>query len=192
MAKLIGAENLITQPLYDTVQAAAAVPQVLNFFTVPLGGLLAAGIVKTYLHTNMLQPQRLESDQSFLCNGMAIVIKSQIGAGTRVVTVDYEGIMENSFLQLIFEDTTWFRLPLNQMPGAAGEGQMFSNIAPAVTEFKNNHGLSSAMNYFRFDNTIEIGQQEAFRVQLDIENYTVTAVTNIQIMLMGQLKRAVR
>jgi hypothetical protein len=179
-----------TQPLYDTMQlAAAAGPQTYNFFSTPLGGALVAGVPKGYQHTNMIQAGVLEKGHRFVIEGISMYVRETAQAGTFVTLADYRVLMGGHVLLQITQ-REFLRVPSAKIPAGGAELIYFSNIAPAVTEFKLNHGISANQNVFWLKKTIPLEDQQAFNVVLTIPG-TIAAVTDVTIMLEGTLFRPV-
>jgi len=188
--KVLGVENLLAQPIYDTVQLAAVAGQTVSFFLVPLNGALTAAIAKTYAHTNMVQSGRLEIGKSLTVTHVSFAIKGTVAAGTAVTLADFRAIYQASHLNFMIGGTTFLRLPLNLMPPANSESQYFSNIAAAATEFQNNHGMGSIHNRLPIQ-PIVLEEMETIQVDLFV-GYTVVAVTDISLFLWGKMTRPVR
>lgn len=186
-----GVSNNITQPIYDTVQLAAAANQTVSFFAVPFGGLLAAGIIKDYRHTNLVQAGRLEKGLEIEIEAMSLIVKQKIDAGTIVTWADYQMIYNESHLNLQIGQVSFLRLPLTQVPPAAGETNYFSNITPAATEFKASKGLGSINNVFKFTNVLILEDQESIQVDLFVGG-TPGAICDVQLVLWGTQTRPVR
>lgn len=188
--RLAGVENLLTQPIYDTVQLAAGAGQTVSFFSVPLNGVLAGAVLKTYAHTNLVQAGRLEKGVELTIEAVSFSIRESIAAGTRVTKADYVGIMQASHLNFTIGDTTFLRLPLHSLPPGNSENQYFSNIAAAATEFQNNHGVGSIHNRMPISPVV-LEEMETIRVDLFV-GYTVVAVTDVSLILWGKMTRPVR
>lgn len=183
--------NLLDQPIYDTMQAAAAAGQTLRFFSVPLGQPLAAGILKDYQHTNMIQAGRLEEGNSLVIRGITFYVKHEDDTGTPVTWADYTLIYNTSHVNLQIGQVSMLRLPLCQIPAAAGETDYFSNIAPAATEYNASKGLGSINNKYNLAYPLTLKGNEGIAVDLFIGG-TVGAVTDIQCVLWGDMTRPAR
>jgi hypothetical protein len=189
--EVAGKQLILTQPLYDTMQLAAAAGQTVSFFTVPYGGPFTALINKDWQHTNLTQAGRLEKGLSMEITGLSFVIKDEIRAGTAVTEVDYRAIYQGSHINLTIGQVSFLRVPLTLLPAGPAESQLFSNIAPAVTEFKMTHGLGSINNVFALPNALSLMDQESIRVDLYVER-TPGAVTDVMCVLWGTQTRPVR
>lgn len=189
--RYLGVKNVLDQPLYDTVQLAAAAAQVVSFFTVPYGNALTAAINKDYRHTNLIQSGQLEKGVGFTIRAMSFLVKNEVAAATAVAWADYTLIYNSSWLELIIGQQWFLRLPLTQMPPGPGETQYRSNITPAVTEFKAFKGDGSFYNRFVFNNPLILEGQESFQVDLHVGG-TPSAVTDVQCVLWGDYQRPIR
>jgi len=184
-------ENQLTQPIYDTVQLAAAVGQTANFFSVPLNGVLAGAVNKTYAHTNLIQAGRLEKGINMIIEGFTLAVRDTATGGARVTLADYLVIYDTGHLNFLIGNVSFNHLPCILVPAGAGETQYFSNIAAAATEYKINHGLSSVANMYRLNSPIILEDQESIQFDLFIGG-TIAAVTDVTITLWGEQTRPVR
>lgn len=184
-----GMNSTVYQPLYDTVQLAAAVGQTVTFFNVPVGGALTGAINKTKLHTNLVQPGQIENGWTFQIEGFTFAIKNTVAAGTLVTKADYELIYRSGLVEFKISDTVLYTLPLIQIPSGIGEMQYFSNITPAATEYRMNHGVSSINNMYRVNEaSVTLKSNQSFAVTLNVAD-TVVAVTDCVFTLWGWLTR---
>lgn len=186
MPQLLGVGNRITQPIYDTVQVAAAGgPRTFNFFSVPLNGVLAGAVSKTLAHTNMIESGKLGANSTFTITGISLYVNEEIAAGTRPVFVDYQEL-QTGFIELKFGTKALLQLKSAQVPAGGAELSYFSNIAAAATEFKVNRGVNTVQNRFYLEHPIAIINNEAFRVELTIPG-TTTVIMDITLTLWGDL-----
>jgi len=189
--KYFGVENQLTQPIYDTVQLAAVAGQVANFFSVPLNGALTAAAKKTYAHTNLIKAGSLEKDIQMVLRSMTLVVRDTASGGARYTLADYLIIYDTGHLNLLIGGVSFLHLPCIGCPAGAGETQYFSNIAAAATEYKVNHGLSSVVNTYKFENPLVLEDQESIQVELRIDG-TIAAVTDVSLFIFGDQVRPVR
>jgi hypothetical protein len=188
--RYLGAQNVATQPLYDTVRlAVVAGGQTVSFFTVPQGGLLAAGVVKGFSHTNLIQAGRLEKGVELTIRAISFFVKDN--AGAMVSLVDYLSIFNTSNINLQFAGVSFLRMPVCAVPPSAGDTNYFSNIAPAATEFKLSRGAGTFGNRWILDNPMVLEDQETIQVDLQITG-AIAAVTNVTFTLWGDMTRPVR
>jgi hypothetical protein len=183
-AILPGVGRQVSQPIYDTVQLAAVAGQTVSFFQVPVGGVLAGAVLKTYAHTNLTRAGSLSKGIVMEITGLSFAIKPTIAAGTAITLVDYRAIYQASHLNLMINNTTLFRIALNLTAPANAENQYFSNIAAAATEFQSNHGLGASSNYYKFD--YPLGLEDLMNIQVDLfVGGTVAAVNDVMLVLWG-------
>lgn len=188
--RFFGAENQLTQPIYDTMQLAAGVG-VYPFFTVPLNGVLTAAANKTYAHTNLVQAGRLEKGIELTITGVAMHIRDIASGGAQVSFADYINVYAQTWIDLLIGQVSFLRIDAYQCPPGPAEINYYSNIAAAVTEFKSTKGLGSAMNLFRLENPLILEDQESIAVDLHIET-AIVAVTDVSMVLYGTQTRPVR
>jgi hypothetical protein len=181
----------LNQPVYDTVQLAAAAAQTVTFFAVPRGGALTAALNKGYEHTNLIQAGRLEEGLSLEIEAVSFSIRNEVKAATAAVWADYTLIYNTGHINLLMGQVTFLRLPLTLIPPGPQETNYFSNITPAATEFKANKGLGSINNVFHMPNTLILEPNESIQVDLYVDG-TVSAVTDVQFTLWGVQTRPVR
>jgi len=188
--RFTGDSYILSQPLYDTVQLAVAAAQVVRFFQIPLGGLLVAGAAKTYAHTNMVQAGVLERGIDFEITGLSMYARELAKAGVQPSLVDMQSI-SSGHINLELGQVSYERLPTAMVPAGGAELQYFSNIAPAVTEFHVNRGITAVSNRFHLTNPIRIQEQEAISVTIDLDT-AIAAVTDVTFVLWGNMTRPVR
>lgn len=189
--KFANVDNQLTQPIYDTVQLAAAAGQTINFFSIPLNGALTAAANKTYAHTNLIQAGRLEKGINMTMTGLGLAVRGLASGGARVTLVDYDVIFDTGHINLLIGNVSFLHLPTIAIPSGALENQYFSNITPAATEYRVNHGLSSVANIYRLDSPLILEDQESIQVDLFIGG-TVAAVTDVTFFIFGEQTRPVR
>lgn len=186
-----GVTNQLNQPIYDTVQLAAVAGQMANFFSIPLNGALTAAANKTYAHTNLIQAGRLEKEIEMVIVGMTLAVRDTASGGARYTLADYLIIYDTAHINLLIGGVSFLHIPAMRCPAGVGETQYFSNITPAATEYKVNHGLSSVVNVYRFDNPLVLEDQESIQVELRVDG-TIAAVTDVTLFLEGTQRRPVR
>lgn len=182
----------LTQPLYDRVQQpiAAAAGSVMNFFQVPFGNPLVAGVNKTFRDTNLVQAGRLEADNSFHLTGVSLHYADIAQGGARPIALDMRAIHAGAF-HLFIGQTEYLKVPAAMIPCGGADFAGFSNIAAAATEWQLGHGISAAGNVFALELALDLDPNESLLCQItDIG--IVAAVTDVYIVLWGQLTRPVR
>lgn len=189
MPGLPGVKNVLKQPLYDTVQVAAATGQVLKFFSVPLNGIIAGTTKKTHSHTNLVQTGQLPADVSFVGNFIALAVREKAVGGAAPTLADVTAIrMGHLEIKIGGREVGYF--PASRVPAGGMELMYFSNITPAVTEYHVNQGVSAVTNQLPIDPAIEIGPGEPIVVSLAVEEQVV-AVTDVMFMFIGRMSRPV-
>jgi hypothetical protein len=189
--RYLGVENQLTQPVYDTMQLAAAAGQTVSFFSVPLNGVLAGAALKTYAHTNLVQAGRLEKGLELTIRGITLFVRDTASGGARVTLADYLAIYDTGHINLLMGQVSFLRIPAYLLPPGGAEVNYFSNIAAAATEYKATHGLGSFMNRFVLDSPLVLEEQESIQVDLFVGG-TPAAVTDVSIVLWGDMLRPVR
>lgn len=191
MPKFIGTSYKLDQPIYDTVQlAAAAGPLTYSFFTVPQGGVMAGAVVKDYAHTNMIQAGTLERGTTFLLRGLSLSISETAVGGARPTLAD-NIIVYGGDVTLRLGQREFGHWQTRYLNSAGQELQYFSNIAAAATEFHVNRGVSHVENYRKLNYPLQIEEQEQIQVLLRIPG-TIGAVTDVTITLHGDMTRPVQ
>lgn len=190
MPRFDGESYILSQPIYDTVELAVAAAQVVQFFAIPLGGLLAAAFPKTYAHTNMVQAGVLERGIDFEITGFSMYVREWNSAAARHVFVDDQSLYMGH-LNLELGQVSYARLPAAMVPSGGAELNLYSNIAPAVTEYHINRGISAVSNRFHLSNPIRIAEQEAISVTLNLAT-AITVLTDVTFVLWGNMTRPVR
>lgn len=191
MPRLTGESYVLDQPLYDTMQlAAAAGPLNYNFFSVPRGGVLAGAVLKDLRHTNLIQSGVLESHNLFTITGFSYYVREAVAAGTRPTFADIITSVGGSF-ELFLGNVSFFQIPAQMIPSGGAQINYFSNITPAATEFKATQGVSAVQNRYHLSQPIEMMNQESLRVVLNVPG-TIAAVTDVTFVMWGNLVRPVR
>lgn len=191
--RFLGVEGVIDQPIYDTIRVpVVAGAQTVSFFRIAQGGLLAAGIPKTYSMTNVLQVGRIDRGYQLKINAMSLCVRHQLMVtGTVRSWADYRAIYNLSFIQLFFNDRPFGDYPTHLIPAGNEEDDYFSNIAPAATEFNPMHGISSVNNKFPLATPLTLEEEETFRVDLNIGS-AIAALTDVTFTYWGELTTPVR
>lgn len=189
--RLDGASLEITQPIYDTVQAAVvAGPQQINFFAVPIGGIMAGAVVKTRAQTNIVQAGRLERGNQITIQAISAFVRETAVGGARRTWADYEAFYNNTHFNIQLGQKTWLRATAAHIPSGGAELQYFSNIVAAATEYEINHGIGSWGNVWQMQHPVILEENESIQVECNIGD-AIAAVTDITFVLWGQLLRPV-
>ncbi len=173
------------QPLYDTMQLAAAAGREYRFFTQPIGQVIAGTTLKTKAHTNMTQAGQLEGGMSMRITGIGMAI-CEYAAGTTVRATLVDNIVARlGWLELLINNRPWLSIPASMAGPAGQELNYVSNIPPAATEFHANQGVSHQQNRYNLVEPIDLNdKQEQFAVVLTVPG-TIIAVTDVRISLFG-------
>ena len=189
MPQFPGKAGVITQPVYDTMQlAAAAGPLVYRFFTVPLGQIIAGAVVKTYAHTNMTQAGQLETGVTFLVTAFTMVVKQLATDGAAPTQADYQ-VLQDGLLELNISDRNYGRFPVTLIPSGGGELVFFEDNAAAPV-LQVTKGIAATANKYFLEFPIELVNQENFSMELTIPG-TIAAVTDVAIFLHGEYTRPI-
>lgn len=191
--RFLGVENVTDQPVYDTIRVpVVAGVQTVSFFVIPQTGLLAAGIPKTYAMTNLLQVGRIDKGYQLTIKAISLTVLQQLMVtGTVRTWVNYQAIYNLSFLDFRFNDRNYLYVPTQMVPPGAEENALFSNIAPAATEFYPNHGLGGFTNKFKLDNPLTLEEEETIRVDLFVGSAVAVAAVDVRLTLWGDMIRPV-
>ena len=191
MPLLEGKGLLYTQPYYDTIilPIAAAGAIVGQFFAVPFGGLIAAGVPKTYRHTNLVQAGRLETGNEIQINAVTIHWPITAEAGAIVTVADKRATRSGNIRLRFGNDTEFLKLPTICIPsGGAGEVVNDATLA-ALNDVQ--PGVQVTQNRFWLEQPLVLKPQES--VAVFIENMdAIVAPTEMSFVLWGSSIRPVR
>jgi hypothetical protein len=177
------------QPIYDTVQIAAAVVSV-DFFVNPYGGILGTPAVKGKAQTNMIQSSMLELNHSLVIQAISMYphTKQPSGGGAQA---DVIAVNSGAFT-LWMQQTVFLEVPCALIP-EAGAPLLYNDEAAALgAGAQQVHSLAgNVMNAFPVDQKpIEITPQQSFHVTIS-EMPTLTNSTNWTVVLWGVLSKGV-
>ena len=190
MPLLDGKGLLYTQPYYDTIilPIAAAGAVVGQFFAVPFGGLIAAGIPKNYRHTNLVQAGRLETGNEILINAITIHWPRTAEAGALPTVADMRATRAGNIRLRFGNDTEFLKIPTVCIP-SGGAGEVVVDATVALNDVQ--PGVQVAQNKFWLEQPLVLKPQES--VAVFIENMdAIVAVTEICCVLWGSSIRPVR
>ncbi len=189
MPRFQGTSYKLWEPLYDTVQlAAAAGPLEYQFFRVPLGGLLVAGAPKGYQHTNMTQAGVLERGKVFQVRGYSMHLRSLAKAGAAPTFVD-AGVVKDGHINVEYGQVSFLRSQASAFP-SGGHDIVLNDTVTVNVQF----GVSANANIFWLNGPeawIDIAEQEDIMVTLAIPG-TIVAVTDVTFVIWGMETRPVR
>lgn len=190
MPTVAGKGLVYTQPLYDTIHLAAAAV-IGNFFTVPKGGLLVAGVNKDDRHTNLVQAGRLEPGNELQINAVTMHIRQSVQAGALPQDADIRAVFAGNIRMMIGGSTEFLKLPCQMIPGGGADFVFVSNIAAAVTEFYLANGVAAIQNKWYLDQPLTLRSQETIEVILEHMD-TIAAAVHVVFVLWGTALRPVR
>ncbi len=190
MPNVPGKALLYSQPYYDSIilPAGAAGAIVGVFFAVPLGGLIAAGIPKTFRHTNFVQAGRLETGNELNINAISIQWPRTAEAGALPTVADTRATRAGNLRMVFGGDTEFLKVPVTNVP-SAGAGEVVVDGTVALNDVQ--PGVQVIQNKFYLDEVLILKSQES--VQVFIENMDVIAApTQLAMVLWGTAIRPVR
>ena len=180
------------QPLYDTVNYAAAGQVTITFFAIPrgqaavlataAGAAPAAGTIKTYRDTNM-DVAGFVPDKRWVFYGMSWKIRRQ----GNVVTdqVDRELIQNNGWFDFQIGDKHVLYIPTLDVP-------IFNPIISTTWGGTNITSIGGAFGIYMFSDPMVINPNQRIAVTLNYPGLVViTTTTDIQLTLHGTMQRPV-
>lgn len=185
MARYPGEKYQFDQPLYDTVQLAAVATQTVQFFAVPLGGILAGAVAKTFAHTNLTLAGVLERGITMRVTGYSLALRETAQGGAAPTLADARAVSIGS-VNFTLGQVTYYRAATAMIPN--GGSELYLNDTATVHVGR---GISSWQNRIHLTNPIDIDDQENISVTVTL-NATVAAVTDIMFVLWGTQWRPVR
>lgn len=187
-----GMSEFFGQPLYDTVNYAAAGQAMMNFFAIPrgqaavlttaVGGAPAAGTIKTYRDTN-LDVAGFTPDKRWQFDGMNFAFRRI----TDLVTdeLDRNLIVGNTWWHFRIGDKDVLYIPTVFIPCV--------NYTHSITwGATSGHAIGANAQIYMFTTPLVIDAGE--RIQLTLEapgNIAVTTTVDITVMLHGTMQRAI-
>ena len=191
MSPVVAGKGLVyTQPLYDTIHLAAAAVAG-NFFVVPKGGLLVAGVNKDNRHTNLVQAGRLETGNELQISAISMYIRQSVQAGALPADADIRAVYAGNIRMVIGGSTEFLQLPAQMIPAGGADFVFVSNIAAAVTEFYLAKGVAVTQNRWYLDQPLTLRSQETIEVILENMD-TIAAAVHVVFVLWGTALRPVR
>lgn len=189
-----GTSLLYTQPVYDSIilPIAAAGVAVGQFFAVPWAQLIAAGIPKTWRHTNLVQAGRLERGNEIQIDALSMFFPRTAEAGAFATMADMDAVRAGNFLLQFGGDTIYLKLPIAALPNA-GFGVTYTTDAALAAEvnFTYNNGVPVHQNKFYLNQPIVLNEQET--VGVTFENMdAIVAPIEVTLFLWGSKLRPVR
>jgi hypothetical protein len=179
------------QPLYDTVNYAAAGQVTITFFAIPrgqaavlatpAGGAPAAGTIKTYRDTNM-DTANFVPDKRWVFNGMSWKIRRQ---GNLVTDqADRELIQNNGWFDFQIGDKHVLYIPALDVP-------IFNPIINTTWGGTNITSIGGYFGIYQFADPMVIDPGNRISVTLNYPALVVIITsTDIQLTLHGSMQRA--
>lgn len=179
-----------SQPYYDTIIAPAALAGAFvgQFFAVPFGGLIAAGIPKNYRHTNFVQAGRLETGNDLQIGALSFHFPTTAEAGALPTVADKRALRSGNIRMVFGGDTEFLKIPTCLLPGASA-GEVVVNATVALNDVQN--GVPVTQNKYFLDEPLVLRAQES--ISIFIENMdAIVAPTEVCMVLWGTAVRPVR
>lgn len=190
MATLENKAFIWNQPLYDTIELAAAAVAG-SFFTVPYNGILTGAVLKNSSHTNLIQAGRLEIGNEMMVNALSLYFPSTNDAGALPTQADIRAIHSGNLRWIMGGSTEVLKVPVALVPCGGAELVLFSNEVAAVGLWGMTRGLSAIQNRFPLPEPYLVKSQET--IEVIIENMdTIAAPTWVTLVLWGTQARPVR
>lgn len=176
---IAGIKDVISQPLYDTIQFSAASVGDQVFFAVPIG----AG--KTLWHTNMRQAGEVSRGQKFDCYGLSLTIQS---AGLTLpdwvlITETAQAYVVFTFLNKVYYECPLYLIPTFNYPSVYNGAVAANSLRP----FNN-------VPYLKFEKEIVMKGKENFDVTIRLASALggLAASVYVTMFLHGRLWRNVQ
>jgi len=189
-----GSSLLLTQPVYDSVilPAGAAGVVIGQFFTIPFGQLIAAGIPKTYRHTNLNQASQLERGNQIQIDSLSMLFPRTAEAGAYATIADIDSVRAGNLRLRFGGDSDFLTVPIAAIPNA-GMAPVYSTDAAlaAAVNFTFDNGASVTQNRFFLGQTIVLESQESVRVTFENMD-AIVAPIEVMFFLHGASLRPVR
>lgn len=186
MPNLPGAGLQLEQPIYDTINLAAAATSG-TFFTTPYGGTLVGATTKGYQHTNLVQASRLDTGYTLVVDAISFWFPE---TATRQTEADIRAV-QSGYFQFSISDTIFLTIPIAMIPNGGAELVLVSNIAAAATEYQLNKGQSVSQNRFYLRAPIKIDPQQTFKATIGGFHTAPVAASQVSCALWGLLTRPV-
>lgn len=190
MPQVPGQGLVYSQPYYDTIilPAALAGAVVGQFFAVPFGGLIAAGIQKNYRHTNFVQAGRLETGNELQIGAITLHFPITAQAGALPTVADKRAVRSGNIRMLFGGDTEFLKIPTILVP-AGSAGEVVSDATVSLNDIQ--PGVPVIQNKYYLDEPLVLRAQES--ISIFIENMdAITAPISVCFVLWGTAVRPVR
>ena len=184
MPRIPGLLERIQQPLYDRNTVATSGTGQLNFFQVPLGGVIAGGAnAKTQVETNMDQGGSLPYPKNFEIHALRLINQYDSAVA------DLNLIFNNSWFRLFIGTKDY--LVVNSFMLTAGVG--LEGVAAGSTDVVSvTNGRADQRGIYVLAEPIDLIPQQNFRCELNFPTaQTLSATVDVSIYLDGFFKREV-
>lgn len=194
MPKVQGTELVYSQPIYDTVEVpvdAVGGVAVAHLFAVPWGQNMAAGIPKTWRHTNLTQAGHLEAGNALRIDAISMFFPRTAQSGAFPTVADMDAVRAGNLRLKFGGDRNYLKMVIAGIPNA-GMGVTYSTDAALAAEvnFAFNNGVSVSQNRFPLAQPIDLLPQET--VGITLENMDIiVAKTQVMFFLWGSNVRPV-
>ncbi len=189
-----GTSLLYSQPIYDSIilPAGAAGAVIGQLFAVPWAQDIAAGIPKTYRHTNLVQAGRLERGNEIQIDGLSMFFPRTAEAGARATMADIDAIRAGNMRLRFGGDTDFLTVPIAAIPNAGMDPTYQTDAALAAeVNFTFTNGVSVVQNRYHLGQPIVLEEQETIGVTFENMD-AIVAPTEVSFFLWGPNLRPVR
>lgn len=200
MPRIAGGRDIITQPLYDTLQyPTAGTSAPLRFFTTPLGAgttLFGTG-GKNLSDTNMRQAGQLPSPQTFEIFTIQVSLLSTAAASLATGGTTYQDLqvlLQGAHFILTIGSKQWLELPVYYLPSGGGlEAYATGGAGPAAMGATVHSGVADPSAVFKLSRSITIDTNENFDGQVIVPAASaVTTAVNVRLSFNGELTRSIQ
>lgn len=177
-----GMKDVISQPLYDTLQIDDAFQGNKVFFATPVGQPAAAP--KTLADTNLRSAGEIERGKLFFMYGMSVDFND-----SQIVGADYDNLITTgrAFLQFQLLDKIYWESPFKFIPAMTGYYNIDNlTTVDTITPF-------NQVTYLGLSKPIKIWGKQSFSLTLQIPNaITLTKSYRLTFYLHGTLARNIQ
>jgi len=197
MPRLARGRDVITQPLYDTVQFGAAAltsGSFIKLFTVPQGqGTTAIGTAgsKVEADTNMTLGGQLPAPWGYRIMAIACQLDPQS------TFADINAAIASLSFRLTIGAKDWLTCPLSMLPAGGGADGVSSLVAASqsATTTTLRTGIADARAIYALSRPLIINEQENFSCQITAgRGFTFSAAAQswVRVILHGELSRSIQ
>ena len=178
-----GYKDVISQPIYDTIDFATGVVDDQVFFANPIGSTLAPGVNKTKWHTNLAAPGTVERGKIFWAYGMSMYFNT-----TRIIGDDMEAFIGgHPYLSFTLLDKIYYECPVTFVPIFTGFYNIDAISNPdTVTPF-------NQVKYLALKKKITLKGLENFNVTFHFNSaVTLSKTYSVTFFLHGTMARNIQ